>query len=570
MERPWLANYDDTVPHTIGKYPDRTLVDFVAEHAVGRPDGWAIRFKGSGVTWKELDEASDAFAHALARRGVKRGERVALLLPNAPQFLIAELAIWKNGAIVVPQNPIYGERELEESLATSTPSTLVTLTPFYERVKNIQPRTSVERVIATNVKEYLPPLLRLLFTLLLERKEGHRISLRDGDEWMEALIAEGRPLGKPQIAVSPDDPAIILMSGGTTGTPKGVLGIHSGFVMAGTQIATWLSESLGGEASIMLPLPLFHTYGCTGVQSIALMHGLPLVLVPNPRDLRDLLKTIDREKPAFLSGVPTLFSAILNHPLVTKRKIDFSSIRVCFSGASALMAETKKRFEATTGARIVEGYSLTEATMACCVNPYRGTNKSGSVGLPLPDVEVMIVDGEDETKVLPPGEVGEIVMHAPQLMPGYWENEAETRLMLRTRDDGRPWLYTGDLGTIDEEGYVFIVDRKKDLIKTSGFQVWPREIEEVLAAHPSVAEVGVAGVPDERKGEAIAAWVVLRPDAPPVTAAELRAWTKERLSPLKVPTYVEFRSELPKTMVGKILRRALVAEAREKGEPAGR
>jgi long-chain acyl-CoA synthetase len=313
---------------------------------------------------------------------------------------------------------------------------------------------------------------------------------------------------------------------------------------------------------ILLPLPLFHVYGNVGVQSFALMTGNPLALVPNPRDLHDLLATIRRVKPAFFNGVPTLYTALLNQPAVASGQADFKSIKICFSGAAALMAETKNRFESITKGRIVEGYSLTEAMMALCVNPVGGTNKIGSVGLPLPDVEIRIVDSDDGTTELPAGQVGEICVSALQLMSGFWNRPDETAAVLRahvTSSGTQMWLHTGDLGYLDADGYLFIVDRKKDLIKTSGYQVWPREVEEVLAAHAAVAEVGVAGVPDEAKGEAVKAWVVLRADAH-VTEADLRAFCRERLAPYKVPGRVEFRTELPKTMVGKVLRRALQAE----------
>lgn len=553
MHAPWLNHYDPGVPKTIGTYPDKTLVDFVTERARKTPGGTAIVFKGKKISWGEIDRASDAFARGLRDIGVKAGDRVALVLPNAPQFIIAELAAWKLGAMIAPQNPIYTEREMQESLAATGPDTVIVLTPFYDRVKRIQANTSLKRVIATNIKEYLPRVLRVLFTLVKEKKEGHRIELQPGDFWFQDLMKPGAPV---QPASTPDHPAVVLMSGGTTGTPKGVLSDHRGLVTAGTQIAAWLDEALqGADASIMLPLPLFHTYGCAGAQVIAFIRGMPLILVPNPRDLDDVVKTIQRDKPALFCGVPTLFNGLLNHRDVAAGKVDFHSIRACFSGAAALMAETKKRFEELTGGRIVEGYSLTEATMACVVNPLRGANKIGSVGMPVSDVHVRIVDSEDGTKELPAKEVGEIVIQAPQLMRGYWNNPAETANILR---DGS--LYTGDLGYLDEDGYLFIVDRKKDLIKTSGYQVWPREIEEVIAAHPQVAEVGVAGVPDARKGEAITAWVVPRPGESIDTEA-LRAWCREKLAPYKVPARIELRTELPKTMVGKVLRRVLVAEA---------
>jgi long-chain acyl-CoA synthetase len=286
----------------------------------------------------------------------------------------------------------------------------------------------------------------------------------------------------------------------------------------------------------------------------------PLSLVPNPRDIDDLLKTIQAVKPAFFNGVPTLYTAILNHPRVRAGKIDLSSIKLCFSGSAALMAETKRQFEDKTGARIIEGYSLTEGMMACLVNPVRGTNKIGSIGLPLPDVDIRIVDTETGRSDMPRGDVGELIMHAPQLMSEFWDNPLETASALRIDDDGRQWLYTGDLAYMDEDGYVFLVDRKKDMLKTSGFQVWPREIEEVISAHPAVLEVGVAGVPDAVKGEVPKAWIVLKHGVGAPTSDEIRAYCRERLAPYKVPAQIEFRTELPKTMVGKVLRRVLVAE----------
>jgi long-chain acyl-CoA synthetase len=570
MNAPWLGHYDAGIPLGIGKYPDKTLVGSLADHAVTRADATAIAFKGRRLSFHELDAESDALANAFANLGIKAGDRIALLLPNCPQFLIAEFAAWKIGAIVAPQNPLYTERELEETLRTTSPEAIVVLTPFYKHVKNCQAETSIRRVIATNIKEYLPPLLKVAFTLLKEKKDGHRIELQKGDFWLQELIRSGARSPKPLTVARPDDPAVVLMSGGTTGTPKAVISTHRGLVMAGTQLSTWLREPLAAkEPSIMLPLPLFHTYGCAGAQSMTILNGIPLILVPNPRDIGDVLQTIQREKPALFCSVPTLFSAILSHPSVRRGRIDFSSIAGCFSGAAPLMAETKKRFEQLTGGRIVEGYSLTEATMACCVNPFAGTNKIGSVGLAVPDVHVKIVDADNPDHEFGSGMTGEIIMSAPQLMPGYWNNPEETANALRLRTDGTTWLHTGDLGYLDEEGFLFIVDRKKDLIKTSGFQVWPREIEEVIASHPSVMEVGVAGVPDERRGEVVHAWVVLRSEGPPVDEAQLRAFCKERLAPYKVPVHVEFRNELPKTMIGKVLRRMLVAEARERMAAAG-
>jgi long-chain acyl-CoA synthetase len=561
MTEPWLAHYDEGVPQSIGTYPEDTLAAMFARRAGSNPNDIAISFKGRQLTYAEIDREAAAFAAGLAKLGVRERDRVALVLPNCPQFIIATLAVWRLGAIIHPVNPIYTEHEMHGALRDMQPATVITLTPFYRKVRDCQGCSFIRRVIATNIKEYLPPLLRILFTLVKEKKEGHRITVENGDLWFEDVLKSGRSNPITHVAARHDDPAAILMSGGTTGTPKGVLIQHRNLIMCGTQIAEWLREPLGVEsAAILLPLPLFHIYGL-GVLGSCIVGDTRLILVPNPRDIGDLLATIRRERPSILCGVPTLFTAILNHPDVVAGKVDFSSIKACFSGAAALLAETKKRFESVTGARIVEGYSLTEAVMACCVNPFRGANKIGSVGMPLPDVTIRIVNQDDGLKLMPAGETGEVVISAPELMQGYWNNPDETANSLRIMADGSIGLYTGDLGYLDEDGYLFLVDRMKDLIKTSGLQVWPREVEEAIATHPAVQEVGVAGLPDERRGEIVAAWIVPKKGAA-ITADELRTFCREKLAPYKIPSRIEFRGELPKTLVGKVLRRALVAEAK--------
>ena len=556
--RSWLEHYDEGMPATLGPYPERTLLDYLADAAAEHPGRPALLFKGRTVTHGELQRLSDVFAAALAALGVAKGDRVALLLPNCPQFLICELGAWKAGAIVVPLNPISTEPELAGGLVRTGAETIVVLTPLYGRVKAVQPRTALRRVVATNVKEYLPPLLRVLFTLARERKGGHRVRLAAGDLWLPDLLERHQGTPPPALEAGPDDPAAILMSGGTTGTPKGVVGLHRHYTITGTQIATWLrSGTTPWEDVVMAPLPLFHSFANIGIQSVALINHNAIALVPDPRDLKDLLHTIDKVRPTSFSGVPALFNAMINHPDVRAGKIDFGSIKVCFSGAAPLLAETKRRFEELTGGRIVEGYSLTEAMLACAVNPVNGPNKLGSVGMPLPDVEIRIVDADTGKGPLAPGEVGEVLIRAPQLMAGYWNDPEETATTVQTHDGDR-WLHTADLGYLDEDGYLFIVDRLKDLIKTSGYQVWPREIEEVIATHPAVAEVGVAGVPHETRGEVAKAWVVLRAGGQ-ATAEEIRDFCRGRLAPYKVPTQVEFRDALPMTMTGKVLRRALTA-----------
>ncbi|HEX3533677.1 MAG TPA: AMP-binding protein [Gemmatimonadaceae bacterium] len=553
----WLKGYDEGVPTTLQPYPERTLLDYLSESARNWPDRRFLLFKGSSVSYRQLEQESDSLATALVAIGVKRGDRVALCLPNCPQFMITEFAAWKAGAIVCPFNPTYSEREMAVALKATGAETLIVLSRFYEKVKRIQSDTSLKRIIATNIKEYLPPLVRIAYTFLKEEKEGDRISLHPGDYRFTDLLWKFRRARRPDVRVLPEDPSVILMSGGTTGTPKGVVGLHRGMVIAGLQLQAWLRPAMQEWTdTIMCPLPLFHVYGNTGLQSLALINHNPIALTPNPREIRDVLKEITDLRPAFICTVPTLLNGIMNHPMARDGKVDFTSIKLCFSGGSALMAETKKRFEELTGGVIVEGYSLTEAQMAVHANPVLGEKKVGSVGLPLPDVEVRIVDTEDGVTRVPQGEVGEVVLGAPQLMEGYWQNPGETREMIRTNERGERLLYTGDLGYQDDDGYLFLVDRKKDLIKTSGYQVWPREIEEVISSHPAVCEAGVVGLPDKMRGEIVKAWIVLRPGQH-TTGAELKSFCRERLAPYKVPAKYEFVTELPKTQIGKVLYRVL-------------
>ena len=565
---PWLAHYDREVPATLEPYPDKTLLDYLTETVAGHGDRPALLFNGAKISYGQLDRLSDALAAGLIELGVRPGDRVALCLPNCPQFLIAEFGVWKAGAISCPFNPTYSDREMEEALAATGAETLIVLNRFYDRLKAVQPRTSLKRLIPTNIKEYLPTALRLAYTFLKEKDEGERIEVRDGDITLSDMLDRHEDAPRPALTISADDPAVILMSGGTTGAPKGVLGQHRNMVIAGLQLRAWLRSAMHEWTDVMmLPLPLFHVFANIGVQSLALINHNPISLIANARELGAVLKEIESVKPAFLVAVPTLLSGIMNHPLTRKGKIDFSSIKLCFCGAAALMAETKKRFEDMTGGVIVEGYSLTEAQMAVLANPVQGEKKIGSVGMPLPDVEVRILDPEDGRTPVPRGDVGEIVIRAPQLMHGYWRRPEETSEMLRTNDAGERLLYTGDLGYIDPDGYVFIVDRKKDLIKTSGYQVWPREIEEVIASHPAVAEVAVAGLPDEVKGEVAKAWIIPRPGAT-ISGVEIRSHCRDRLAPYKVPAEYEIVTELPKSQVGKVLRRMLRQQEMEKRRPA--
>ncbi|MBN1135788.1 MAG: long-chain fatty acid--CoA ligase [Anaerolineae bacterium] len=552
-DKPWFKHYDPAMPRTLHPYPACTLLDVVKEAAHERPNHTAWIFKGGRVTYAEMERLSDAFGAALVALGVQKGDRVALVIPNSPQAIISQLGAWKAGAIVAPINPLYTERELEYSLNEVGAETVVVLTSFYAKIKAIQARTRVQRVIATNIKEYLPPLLRLLFTAVKEKKEGHRIVLQAGDLWMGDLMKQ-HDNARPDVSVGPQDRAILLFSGGTTGTPKAALGTHQALIQTTMQLRAYARTVLDDwDDTLTLVMPLFHVYGNMAMNTSLIAHW-PMAIVPNPRDIDDLIATIEKARPAVLHGVPTLFIALLNHPKIQAGKVDMTSLKVCYSAAAPLMAETKHRFEALTGGLLLEAYAMTETMLAAAVCPIKAAYKEGSVGIPLPDVEVRIVDADAGEQNLQPGEIGEVIIRAPQIMIGYWERPTETANMIR---DG--WVYTGDLGYMDEDGYLFIVDRKKDLIKPSGFQVWPREVEEVIASHPAVAEVSVAGVPDDYQGEAGKAWIVLRAGQQ-VTADEIRAFCRDKLASYKVPKHVEFRDSLPKTMVGKVLRRELVAQ----------
>jgi long-chain acyl-CoA synthetase len=550
-----LEHYDEGVAHTLRPYPERTLLDVVSQTACQRPDHPALLFKGARLSYGDLDRLSDALAAALVARGIQKGDRVALLLPNCPQFIIAQLGVWKAGAIAAPINPLYTESELAHMLDECGVKTAFVLSRFYDKVQPLCQCTELSCIIAANIKTYLPPFLRALFTLFRERREGHRATLRADDPWMSDLLRQFADVPRPDLAVGPDDQALLLFTGGTTGTPKCALGTHHGLLAAGTQLNAWFGvELVDWEDVILLCMPLFHVYGNVGILSTGLVGHNPLALVPNPRDLDDVIATIRRTRPAFVPGVPTLFNALLNHPDIQAGKVDCRSIKLCISGAAPLLLETKRRFETITGGRMVEVYALTESMAAAIVGPVHGDYRPGAVGLPLPDVEVRIADAVTGQGSLASGKVGEVLIRAPQVMQYYWQRPDETANTLK---DG--WLHTGDLGYLDKEGYLFIVDRKKDLIKPSGFQVWPREVEEVIASHPAVDQVGVAGVPDPYQGESVKAWVVLRAGQQ-VTIDELCAYCRKKLVAYKVPRHIEFRDSLPMSHLGKVLRRELAAE----------
>jgi long-chain acyl-CoA synthetase len=563
--RPWLANYDKGVPQTID-YPKKPLFHFLEEAARKYPDRACTIFKGAVISYKEMEAQTNAMAAALVEMGVKKGDRVGIFMPNLPQFVIAFYGILKAGAAVVAINPTYPVDEIIMPIDDAGIDVIFTLTRYYDKLVATRKRSKLKKIIVTNIKESLPSFTRLLFTLVKEKKDGDRIgALADGDLWMKDLLAKHANAAKPNVEVTPDDTAVFQYSGGTTGVPKGAVAMHRNVVANTLQIKNWMPALVPGEEVVLMGIPLFHVYGMVAGMNFAMANGASMVMVPNARDLKDVLDNISKYKATIFPGVPTLYNAINNHPDVKAGKYNLSSIKACISGSAPLMRETKEQFEKLTGGKVFEGYGLSEAPTATHCNPLEGENKTGSIGMPLPDVDVKLINLDDGETELTQGEIGEIIVNGPQVMKGYHNMPTETANSLRQMKDGKVWLFTGDIARMDEDGYFYIVDRKKELIKPGGFQVWPREVEEAIMGHPKVLEVGVGGIPDPQRGETVKAWIVMKPGET-ITEAELKAFCKEHLAPYKVPSHYEFRTELPKTTVGKILRRELVRQHKEGGK----
>jgi long-chain acyl-CoA synthetase len=561
-DKPWLAHYDKGVPQTID-YPKQPLYHFLEDAARKFPDRACTIFKGAVISYREMNALTDQMAAALVEMGVKKGDRVGIFMPNTPQFVIAYFGILKAGGAVVAVNPTYPVDEILTPVNDAGIEVMFTLSRFYGKLTEVRKRSKLKRIIVTNIKETLPPVLRILFTLAKEKKEGDRVAqLENGDVWMQDLLRKHKNSSKPNVQIDPDDTALFQYSGGTTGVPKGAVAMHRNVVANTLQMKAWFVTAEEGKEVVLMGIPLFHVYGMVAGMNFGMTIGASLVMVPNARDLKDVLENISKFKATLFPGVPLLYNGINNHPDVKAGKYDLSSIKACISGSAALMREVKEEFERLTGGKVFEGYGMSETPTATHCNPLAGVNKIGSIGMPLPDVEIKIVDLDDGETEKPQGEVGEIVVRGPQVMKGYHNMPTETANSLRTMKDGKVWLFTGDIARMDEDGYFYIVDRKKELIKPGGFQVWPRDVEEAIASHPKVLEVGVAGIPDANRGEAVKAWVVLKPGET-LSVEELKAFCKEHLAPYKVPSYVEFRTELPKTTVGKILRRELVRQHKE-------
>jgi long-chain acyl-CoA synthetase len=546
---PWLAAYDEGVPHSL-QYPEKTVFQLLQEVAEEHPEKTALVFFGRRITYRELARYIDALAAALTEMGVEKGKKVALLLPNCPQYVIAYYAALRLGAVVVPVNPLNTERELEYIFRHAGVRAAVALNLLAARLEKAKERAGApEKVIYTSLADFLPFPLNLLYPFKQKMEPAAREAVKKGAGLKELLGRTGVKAPPPAEVDVFKDLAVLIYTSGTTGVPKGVMLSHYALVVNAHHCISWvdMGQSRGSD-SVLGVLPIFHGFGMSVCMNAALLSGSSAILVPryNPGEL---LKIIHRQRPTLFSGVPTMYIGLINHPDL--RRYDLSSLRGCFVGAAPLPPEVKKKFEELTGSRLMEGYGLTEAVTAKCANPYRGVNKTGSVGVPFPDTVMRIVDVETGERELPPGEVGEIVLKSPDLMLGYYEMPAETAAAIRNG-----WLYTGDIGYMDEDGYFYIVERKKDLIITGGFNVYPREVEDVLYAHPAVKEACVVGVPDDYRGEAVKAFVVLR-DGAACTEEEIISFCRERLVPYKVPRSVEFRQELPKSAIGKILRREL-------------
>jgi long-chain acyl-CoA synthetase len=558
--RPWHDHYDTGVPSSLA-YPETTLDELLRSTAARYPDHVAISFYGRKLSYRMLDRIVDRLAHGLRELGLSQGDRVALFMPNCPQAVITYYAVWRSGGVVVPVNPLYTGAELHRQVEDAGASMIVVLSMLYPKVDG--PVPGVARVIVTNIKEYFPWWLRLAFTLTKERQGGHRLRrpLDEGTVTFAAALAAGRD--DPILSQSrPDDPAALVYTGGTTGIPKGAILTHRNLVVNADQVAHWATGLDEGEEVVMTALPLAHSYAMTVCMNLSVLRGWTQVLVPDPRDLEHLLDQVQRYRVTVLPGVPTLYSAINNHPEVQAGRIDLSSIEVCISGAAGLPREVQAEFQRITGGKLVEGYGLTEASPVTHANPIGSGGRIGTIGFPLPDTDCKIVDVESETVPIPPGSPGILCISGPQVMKGYWNRPEETEATLRRDREGRVWLHTGDVAEMSADGYFKIIDRQKDMILAGGgINVYPREIEDELFAHPKVLQAAVIGIPVGGVDQRAKAFIVLRPGES-ATQDEIIDYLRERLAPFKVPQAIEFRNELPMAFTGKVLRRILAEEER--------
>jgi long-chain acyl-CoA synthetase len=556
---PWLDSYPPGVPEHVD-VPLGNLARLLADAARDFPSAPALHFQGRTVSYAQLAEQAWRFAGALAGLGVGKGTKVGLVLPNCPQAVIAFFGALRLGAVVVQNNPLYTERELGHQLADAGVEVIVCLDLTYERVKALRDRTAIREVIVTSVLDELPAVRRVIAPYTRKGKAAAQAIGRDEPvrRWRELVATATVRAGEAEVDPA-TDLALLQYTGGTTGLAKGVMLSHANLRANVEQVRAWFPDADPGREVMMAVLPFFHVYGLSVCLLLGVRIGAALVLMPR-FDLEQVLAAIDRYRPTLFPGVPTMYVAI-NHA-VAEGGHDLSSIKACLSGAAPLPLEVAERFERYSGGRLVEGYGLTECSPVALANPIYGKRKAGTIGMPLPDTLARVADPSDPGTTLPTGETGELAISGPQVMLGYWNRPEDSAQVLR---DG--WLLSGDMAVMDEEGYFQLVDRKNDLIISGGYNVYPREVEDVLYEHPKVLEACVAGVPDSYRGETVKAFVVLRPGQQ-ATPEEIRSFAKQRLAAYKVPRTVEFRDELPKNMVGKVLRRALVEEELAKAQAA--
>jgi len=556
QERPWLKSYDKGVPANVD-YEDTCLPDMLTRSAGAFPNQMALLFQGYKVNYQQLKVMVDRFATALDGFGVKKGDRVAILLPNLIPCVVAYYGILKVGGIAVMNNPLYSDRELKHQFNDSGAKLLITLDLLGNRMIDLRAETGVKQIIYTSIGDYLPFPKSLLFPLVAKKKKlaANVKPASDLYKWKE-VIASNDPK-PPQVSLSFSDVAMYQYTGGTTGVSKGAILTHGNLSKQAQQVAGWFPDFENGAEVMLGALPFFHVFGLTTAMNFAICKAWGNVLIPKPQP-EPLLEAIEKFKPTFAPLVPTMFIGLLNHPSLTKT--DMTCLKGCFSGSAPLPVEVLRKFEEVTGAVIVEGYGLTESSPVTHINPFGGQRKIGSIGIPIPDTDCKVVDVATGENEVPSGERGELCIKGPQVMAGYWNMPEETASTLR---DG--WLHTGDITTMDEDGYFYIVDRKKDMIISGGYNVYPRDIDEVLYENPKVKEACAIGIPHPKRGEAIKCFVVLK-DGETATAEEIIEFCREKLATYKLPAEIEFRSELPKTNVGKILRKDLRVEETKKRE----
>ncbi|MFQ3645878.1 MAG: long-chain fatty acid--CoA ligase [Anaerolineae bacterium] len=566
-DKPWIKNYDPGIPAHL-EYPDKPLHAFLTETARRVPAATALISSAkvpvagrlaSELNYRQLDELSDALAVGLINMGLKKGDRVAIIMPNTAAFVISFYAILKAGGVVAACNPTYPGEKMQYQINDCDAEIVICMSLFYNTFKSVQAGTKVKKVIVTNVKEYLPFIAKTLFTIAREKKDGHRVEIQSGDVALQDILKQYAGQ-KPSVEVTSDDIAIFQYTGGTTGVPKAAVSKHKALVANMLQLEVILRQfkGSGDQLNFLGAIPFFHVYGMVIVVALAAYVGGKVVIIPNARDIDEVVDCIDHFKPDLFPGVPALYNAINNHPRVKSGEASLKSLKFCFSGSAPLPSSVREEFERLSGSALREGFGMSETPTASHSNPVTREIRPKSIGLPLPDMEMKIVSLDDGITEVPVGEVGELLMHGPNMMIGYHGMPTETANALRMID-GKLWLYTGDIARMDEDGYFYIVDRKKDMALIGGFNVYPTEVEDALKSHPAVLEVGVAAIPNPNKEgmESLKAWVVRQPGST-VTEQELIDHCAKKLAPYAVPRRISFIAELPKTNIGKTLRRELV------------